>query len=1213
MIPATNKKVLVAEDWKKIYQSFRNADFKSYDFDTLRRTMISYLRENFPEDFNDYIDSSEFIAIIDIIAYLGQNLSFRIDLNARENFLETAQRRDSILRLAQLISYNPARNIPASGLLKLTSILTTDSVIDANGTNLANTIIVWNDITNPDWYQQFINIMNSAMNSEFGKPNDRKTIDGILTELYTINSSNADVPVYSFNKSINGTSMTFEVVSPTFSEKDYVYESPPEPGKPLNLLFRNDNQGSSSPNSGFFAFFKQGSINVSRFVLDSPVPNEIVGVNVSNINDTDVWLWQLDKGGAFSTLWSPVQTASGSNNNVIYNSLNKNIRSIYAITSRDEDQIDLNFSDGVFGDLPKGEFRLFYRQSNGLTYTIKPNQMGGITISVPYKNTSGQEHTLELTLSLQYSVSNSSGPESNASIQLKAPQSYYTQNRMITGEDYNIAPLAAGSDILKIKSINRVSSGISKYFELSDVSGKYSSTNIFADDGILYQDYREKFFEFEPTSRNQILGVIKNNLSPIVNSPYLKSFYYEKYERFDAKNQNVIWNEVNKTPSQSRGYLRDSSGAASVGNVTTTILSQFVPGALVKFDAPQGFYFDKRNTIKKIPSNNIIPAGGKFSLWSSVIKTTDNGLGDGTGILSDGTGAIILGTRVSTNSILSKIIPPYLENLGFALETEIANNCISQRNFGLTINKDTREWEIILGTNLDLLGTWDLSNQGNFEDAGIDASWIIAFVWEGTKYTVRYRTLTYVFESNKQTSFFVENSTVNFDFVTNTVIKDKIDVLGINAKPNQSIPLGADITWQIDGPVVEEDGFIDPKKVIVSFYDRNNSGQVDNPDSFLDIVDPFSIDEDTTYRNKFVYFKKTPDGLRYELTNDPITAFPNEIAFHEAFPDKNTIPEGSLYYFYDPEIDIVAFWCPNPQALVYLDTYIGKPGRSDIKFQYQHNSPEERRIDPSKSNIIDIYILNLSYDKEFRSWLIGNSNEKPLPPTSQNLEQNYGEKLELIKSISDEIVFHPVKYKILFGNKAPTTLQASFKAVKNTARPTSNSDLRSRILSAINDFFALENWEFGQSFYFSELSAYVMNRLTPDITNFIIVPKSGDFFGSLYEIACQSDEIFINDTSVEDIEIVDAIPVTQPKKIVVKTSGTSQALTGSIVGFGRVLCAVSATTSASITGTVMRIGGVDCAFSGSSTGNMIGLGNTQPAIINCGTFRLSDVFRGRQY
>ena len=153
-IPSTNTKLLVSEDWTKIYQSFRNADFQSYDFETIRRILISYLQENYPEDFNDYIDSSEFIALVDVIAFLGQNLSFRIDLNARENFLETAQRRDSILRLAQLVSYVPKRNRAATGLLKITAISTTDNVIDSTGVNLANTTIVWNDPSNANWYQQ---------------------------------------------------------------------------------------------------------------------------------------------------------------------------------------------------------------------------------------------------------------------------------------------------------------------------------------------------------------------------------------------------------------------------------------------------------------------------------------------------------------------------------------------------------------------------------------------------------------------------------------------------------------------------------------------------------------------------------------------------------------------------------------------------------------------------------------------------------------------------------------------------------------------------------------------------------------------------------------------------------------------------------------------------------------------------------------------------
>jgi len=112
-------------DWKAIYQTFREADFKSYDYETLRKSFIDYLRVYYPETFNDFIESSEFIALLDIIAFMGQGLAFRNDLNARENFIYTAERRDSVIKLANLVSYNAKRNLTAQGYIKVTSIQTT--------------------------------------------------------------------------------------------------------------------------------------------------------------------------------------------------------------------------------------------------------------------------------------------------------------------------------------------------------------------------------------------------------------------------------------------------------------------------------------------------------------------------------------------------------------------------------------------------------------------------------------------------------------------------------------------------------------------------------------------------------------------------------------------------------------------------------------------------------------------------------------------------------------------------------------------------------------------------------------------------------------------------------------------------------------------------------------------------------------------------------
>ena len=233
-------RLLVAEDWRKIYQAFQQADFKSYDFETLRRTMVAYLRENYPDDFNDFVESSEYVALIDLIAYISQALSFRVDLNARENFLETAERRNSVLRLARLINYNAKRNKPATGLLKIDAISTTQDVLDSTGTNLANSNIIWNDSANANYREQFTAILNAANQTGqlFGSPRESGKIGGIETETYTLSTNQLDLPIFNFTKAIGGITRSFEIVPSSIDGSDSIYEADPIPGTGLTYTYR---------------------------------------------------------------------------------------------------------------------------------------------------------------------------------------------------------------------------------------------------------------------------------------------------------------------------------------------------------------------------------------------------------------------------------------------------------------------------------------------------------------------------------------------------------------------------------------------------------------------------------------------------------------------------------------------------------------------------------------------------------------------------------------------------------------------------------------------------------------------------------------------------------------------------------------------------------------------------------------------------------------
>jgi hypothetical protein len=334
-------------DWKAIYQTFREADFRSYDYETLRKSFIDYLRVYYPETYNDYIESSEFIALLDVMAFMGQGLAFRNDLNARENFIDTAERRDSVIKLANLVSYTPKRNLCAEGVLKVTSITTSQSITDLNGVNLSNLPILWNDPANQNWFEQFNTIINAALVStqRIGRPGNVSDILGVNTAEYSLQIPQNTLPIVPFTSTIDGQTMDFELVSVTSVDQDYLYEIPPAPTGRFNMLYRNDRLGFASANTGYFFYFKQGILNNYDFVLEQQIANQAVDINIQGINNTDTWLYQLNDNNNTRILWEKVDNIYAD----AYLQTETSKKSIFSVNSRFNDQVTYIFGDGVGG------------------------------------------------------------------------------------------------------------------------------------------------------------------------------------------------------------------------------------------------------------------------------------------------------------------------------------------------------------------------------------------------------------------------------------------------------------------------------------------------------------------------------------------------------------------------------------------------------------------------------------------------------------------------------------------------------------------------------------------------------------------------------------------------------------------------------------------------------------------------------------------------
>lgn len=1113
-------RLLIAEDWKRIYQSFRNADFQSYDFENLRRVMISYLRENYPEDFNDYIESSEYLALIDMIAFLGQSIAFRVDLNARENFLELAERRESVLRLARMLSYNAKRNRAANGLLKFQSVTTTQVVLDSNGRNLAGQVIVWNDPANVNWYEQFIKVVNAALPAtrQFGTADNKATVYGISTEQYRFQTYSTGVPVFGFSKTVDGRSMNFEVVSTVIENESDIAEDPPQAGKNLSFLYRDDGRGAASPSTGFFLHFRQGNLNTGTFTITQPSTNETVDIDANNINDTDIWLYKLNSNGVESELWAKVP--SFESNNIIYNSLQKNIRNIFNVITRTNDRVSLSFSDGTFGTLPLGTFRTYYRVSNGLSYTINPKDIRNVSIDIPYISNLGQAEILTVTLALQSSVTNSSATESNLDIKLKAPSTYYTQNRMITGEDYNISPLAVSQDVIKIKAINRTSSGISRYFDLVDPTGKYSSTNLFGDDGVIYKEEFQENFRFSYLTRTDIEGILYNQVLEAIKDVNLKNFYYSKFIKIATESLNISWFNKTSDTNQSTGYVGDSLDFTPyrTGEFAATDLKYFEAGALVKFEAPQGYYFLTTENNRLVAGAATI-TGSATELWSKIISVQGDGTANGTGTLPSGFGPVILNNVIPTGARISQIIPRWRTTIDTNTISSMIELIFSNKPFGLRYDLTTKSWKIVFEGNLNIVDSFSLGKSGDNANQKLDSSWLLLFTTDTEFYTVTTRKIRYVFESDKQLRFFFDSNNKIYDSRNNVVVKDIIKILSINTKPDNSASFTQDLKWEIEKEFLGIDGYVDTKKIIIGFSDSDEDGIVDNPDLFENVVNT-SVNPLSKYivLEKYDISSGQQDYRYVSNADNKVLIITSELSIS----DISVYDDGQYFYFADTQVvkkldKIRAQFISNLDYKVFF-------GRSDIKFQYIHSADYETRIDPGQTNIIDLFVLSREYDLDFRKWLSDNLDNEPLPPSSDQLSLSLARSLNLIKAVSDEVIYHPVRYKILFGSKASPDVRASFKLIKNLEQPISDNDIKSRVLVAINEFFALDNWEFGDSFYFSELVAYVMNRTAPYLVNFVIVPRqSGLNFGSLFEIRAESDQIFISGAVTDDIEIISGI------------------------------------------------------------------------------------------
>lgn len=473
-----------AEALDKVYEAFRQLDFAKCDYATIKKSLVDGLRLHFPE-FSDYTESSELIAILELFADLGDLLAYRQDMVSQESFI-TAQRRDSILRIAKALMYKTFRNVPARGLLKVVSVSTTESVMDG-ANDLSGYTVRWGDVLDPAWKRKFYAIINAAIVGEFGvvSVNNRVQVDDVAFERYVLNTPKMPASVFPYTVATPTVSLPMDLV-PVIVDGLNIAEQPPRSNAAgaFSLLYGADGAGDVSPSTGFFMFTKQGTLQRFEFEMDGVTPNAGIYVPASNVNNIDVWVNQIDPVTKQTiALWTEVDTIYAQS--VAYNTVTNGKK--YEVETLQNDQIRLIFGDGNLSEIPRGTFEVWVRTSHNEDYSISASDVGEVSFQIPYVDVKGVNQTLSVSCVVASAIVGNQRSESIEHIRANAPAVYATQDRMVSAVDYNTYMLRDPS-IAALTAVNRTYVGDSTYNTWYDPSGTHSNVHVFGQDGYVFYD-----------------------------------------------------------------------------------------------------------------------------------------------------------------------------------------------------------------------------------------------------------------------------------------------------------------------------------------------------------------------------------------------------------------------------------------------------------------------------------------------------------------------------------------------------------------------------------------------------------------------------------------------------------------------------------------------------------------------------------------------------
>ncbi len=106
-------------------------NYTAQDYWSIKNRLRDIIRQKFTKDFNDLIESDLAIMLMELYAYLADLLSFKMDQNVNEMFIDTVTEVDNAFRMAKLVGFQPTPPIAARAMISATinNVQSTDLLI----------------------------------------------------------------------------------------------------------------------------------------------------------------------------------------------------------------------------------------------------------------------------------------------------------------------------------------------------------------------------------------------------------------------------------------------------------------------------------------------------------------------------------------------------------------------------------------------------------------------------------------------------------------------------------------------------------------------------------------------------------------------------------------------------------------------------------------------------------------------------------------------------------------------------------------------------------------------------------------------------------------------------------------------------------------------------------------------------------------------------